>query len=83
MPANSVKDHLSIVICGHVESCTSTTTGRLLFELGGIPEREFEKLKATAPAADPGNKFCQKIEKKLKSGKFRPCEVYVTPPYNN
>jgi elongation factor 1-alpha len=26
----------------------STTTGRLIFELGGIPEREVEKLKAEA-----------------------------------
>jgi hypothetical protein len=30
------KEHLSIVICGHVDSGKSTTTGRLLFELGGI-----------------------------------------------
>ena len=42
------KQHLSIVICGHVDSGKSTTTGRLLFELGGIPEREMEKLKAEA-----------------------------------
>jgi len=42
------KTHLSIVICGHVDSGKSTTTGRLLFELGGIPERELEKLKAEA-----------------------------------
>eukprot|EP00916_Digyalum_oweni_P017996 GHVL01030063.1.p1 GENE.GHVL01030063.1~~GHVL01030063.1.p1 ORF type:complete len:463 (+),score=92.06 GHVL01030063.1:73-1461(+) len=42
------KHHLSIVICGHVDSGKSTTTGRLLFELGGIPERELEKLKAEA-----------------------------------
>jgi len=42
------KAHLSIVICGHVDSGKSTTTGRLLFELGGIPEREMEKLKAEA-----------------------------------
>ena len=28
----------------------STTTGRLIFELGGIPERELEKLKAEADA---------------------------------
>merc|ERR1712134_227409 len=41
-------EHLSIVICGHVDSGKSTTTGRLLFELGGIPERELEKLKAEA-----------------------------------
>ena len=39
---------MSIVICGHVDSGKSTTTGRLLFELGGIPEREMEKLKAEA-----------------------------------
>lgn len=44
------KDHLSIVICGHVDSGKSTTTGRLLFELGGIPERELEKLKEEAAA---------------------------------
>ena len=44
------KEHLSIVICGHVDSGKSTTTGRLLFELGGIPERELEKLRAEADA---------------------------------
>ncbi|XRB10620.1 elongation factor 1-alpha [Pseudoscourfieldia marina] len=44
------KTHMSIVICGHVDSGKSTTTGRLLFELGGIPEREMEKLKAEADA---------------------------------
>jgi len=48
MPANSEKEHLSIVICGHVDSGKSTTTGRLIFELGGIPERELEKLKQEA-----------------------------------
>merc|ERR1712017_56030 len=45
---SSEKEHLSIVICGHVDSGKSTTTGRLLFELGGIPERELEKLKQEA-----------------------------------
>jgi len=44
MVANSEKEHLSIVICGHVDSGKSTTTGRLIFELGGLPERELEKL---------------------------------------
>merc|ERR1711907_585506 len=48
MTANSDKEHLSIVICGHVDSGKSTTTGQLLFMLGGIPERELEKLKAEA-----------------------------------
>eukprot|EP01135_Chromosphaera_perkinsii_P005738 Nk52_evm38s359 gene=Nk52_evmTU38s359 len=44
----AAKEHLSIVICGHVDSGKSTTTGRLLFELGGIPEREMDKLKQEA-----------------------------------
>mgnify|MGYP002712079817 FL=1 len=42
------KEHLSIVICGHVDSGKSTTTGHLLFELGGISERDMEKLKKEA-----------------------------------
>ncbi|OZJ04966.1 hypothetical protein BZG36_01739 [Bifiguratus adelaidae] len=46
--ATNNKTHLSIVICGHVDSGKSTTTGRLLFELGGISEREMEKLKQEA-----------------------------------
>jgi elongation factor 1-alpha len=42
------KGHVSIVICGHVDSGKSTTTGRLLYELGGIDERELAKLKQEA-----------------------------------
>jgi len=39
---------MSIVICGHVDSGKSTTTGHLLFELGGISDRELDKLKQEA-----------------------------------
>jgi elongation factor 1-alpha len=46
--AESKKKHVSVVICGHVDAGKSTTTGRLIFELGGIAEREMEKLKAEA-----------------------------------
>jgi len=52
---SSEKDHLSIVICGHVDSGKSTTTGRLLFELGGLPERELEKLKQEAERLGKGS----------------------------
>jgi len=38
------------VICGHVDAGKSTTTGRLIYELGGLPEREMEKLRAEADA---------------------------------
>jgi len=42
------KQHISIVVCGHVDAGKSTTTGRLIFELGGIPEREMVKLREEA-----------------------------------
>merc|ERR1712066_720005 len=52
---DSEKQHMSIVICGHVDSGKSTTTGRLLFELGGVEEREMEKLKALAEELGKGS----------------------------
>lgn len=48
MSDETQKQHVSIVICGHVDSGKSTTTGRLLYELGGINEREMEKLRKEA-----------------------------------
>lgn len=49
------KSHVSVVIAGHVDAGKSTTTGRLLFELGGISEREMEKLKAEAEKMGKGS----------------------------
>jgi elongation factor 1-alpha len=49
------KQHVSIVVCGHVDAGKSTTTGRLFFELNGIAEREMEKLKAEADALGKGS----------------------------
>merc|ERR1712078_551390 len=54
-PSMTEKKHLSVVICGHVDSGKSTTTGRLLFELGGIPEREMTKLKEEAERIGKGS----------------------------
>jgi len=50
MAEDSGKPHVSIAVCGHVDSGKSTTTGRLIFELGGIPEREMAKLREEAAA---------------------------------
>jgi elongation factor 1-alpha len=49
------KQHMSIVICGHVDAGKSTTTGRLIFELGGISEREVVKLKEEADKLGKGS----------------------------
>jgi len=48
MSAAEGKKHVSVVIAGHVDSGKSTTTGHLLFKLGGISEREMTKLKEEA-----------------------------------
>jgi len=42
------KEHLSLVVCGHVDAGKSTTCGHLIFKQGGISAREMEKLNATA-----------------------------------
>lgn len=44
------KEHLGIVIVGHVDAGKSTTTGHLLFKLGGMSERELDKLRQEASA---------------------------------
>jgi elongation factor 1-alpha len=46
--SESGKEHLSIVVCGHVDAGKSTTCGHLIFKCGGIPEREMTKLQETA-----------------------------------
>ena len=40
--------HILVTVSLTLSLPSGTTTGRLLFELGGIPEREMEKLKAEA-----------------------------------
>merc|ERR1712188_227500 len=49
------KEHVSIAICGHVDSGKSTTTGRLIFDLGGVSEREMQKLKDEAEKLGKGS----------------------------
>jgi len=44
------KKHLGIVVVGHVDAGKSTTTGHLMFKLGGIGERDLVKLQAEADA---------------------------------
>ncbi|CAJ1386400.1 unnamed protein product [Effrenium voratum] len=42
------KPHLSVVIAGHADSGKSTAVGRLIYDLGGLPEREMDKLRRDA-----------------------------------
>lgn len=42
------KFHLSLVVAGHVDAGKSTTVGHLIFNLGGISDREMRKLQNEA-----------------------------------
>ena len=42
------KVHLNIVVIGHVDSGKSTTTGHLIYKLGGIDKRVIEKFEKEA-----------------------------------
>ena len=42
------KEHMSLVVIGHVDSGKSTTTGHLIYKLGGIDERTLAKLEERA-----------------------------------
>jgi len=50
MAEETKKEHISLVVVGTVDSGKSTSSARLLFELGGISDRELDKLKAEAKA---------------------------------
>merc|ERR1719327_2255203 len=53
--ATGGKPHVGIVIVGHVDAGKSTTTGHLLFELGGMSDRELEKLQKEASDQGKGS----------------------------
>jgi len=53
--ASEDKKHLGIVVVGHVDAGKSTTTGHLMFKLGGINERDMEKLQKEADALGKGS----------------------------
>lgn len=45
------KELLSLVVIGHVDSGKSTTTGRLIYELGGIAKHDLAKYEKKANGA--------------------------------
>ena len=49
------KEHMSLVVIGHVDSGKSTTTGHLIYKLGGIDERTLAKLEEKAIELNKGS----------------------------
>ena len=42
------KNHINLVVIGHVDSGKSTTTGHLIYKCGGIDKRTIEKFEKEA-----------------------------------
>jgi elongation factor 1-alpha len=49
------KEHLNLVIIGHVDAGKSTTTGHLLIETGAVTDREMREMEAEADKLDKGS----------------------------
>ncbi len=48
------KEHLNLVVIGHIDHGKSTTVGRLLFDSGSVSEQEMRKLKEMATSLGKG-----------------------------
>merc|ERR1712127_435473 len=59
-----VKQHLSIVVIGHVDAGKSTSTGHLIYKCGGIDKRTIEKFeKESAEAGKSSFKYAWVLDK--------------------
>jgi elongation factor 1-alpha len=65
------KQHISIVVIGHVDSGKSTTTGHLIFKCGGIDKRVIEKFEKEAAELGKGSFKYAWVLDKLKAERER------------
>ncbi|XP_074505885.1 elongation factor 1-alpha-like [Sebastes fasciatus] len=65
------KTHINIVVIGHVDSGKSTTTGHLIYKLGGIDKRTIEKFEKEATEMGKGSFKYAWVMDKLKSERER------------
>lgn len=81
------KPHISLVVIGHVDSGKSTTTGHLIYKLGGIDKRTIEKFeKESAEMGKSSFKYAWVLDK-LKAERERGITIdialwkFETPKY--
>ena len=65
------KQHLSLVVIGHVDSGKSTTTGHLIYKCGGIDKRTIEKFEKEAAESGKGSFKYAWVMDKLKAERER------------
>jgi elongation factor 1-alpha len=81
------KTHINIVVIGHVDSGKSTTTGHLIYKLGGIDKRTIEKFEKEAQEMGKGSFKYAWVLDKLKAERERGITIdialwkFETPKY--
>jgi len=65
------KEHVNLVVVGHVDSGKSTTTGHLIFKCGGIDKRTIEKFEKEAAEMGKGSFKYAWVLDKLKAERER------------
>jgi elongation factor 1-alpha len=82
------KQHISLVVIGHVDAGKSTTTGHLIYKLGGIDKRTLEKFEKEAQEKGKGSFKYAWVMDKLKAERERGITIdialwkFETPKYN-
>lgn len=81
------KEHINLVVIGHVDSGKSTTTGHLIYKLGGIDQRTIEKFEKEANEMGKGSFKYAWVLDKLKAERERGITIdialwnFFTPRY--
>jgi elongation factor 1-alpha len=81
------KQHISLVVIGHVDAGKSTTTGHLIYKLGGIDKRTLEKFEKEAQEKGKGSFKYAWVMDKLKAERERGITIdialwkFETPKY--
>jgi elongation factor 1-alpha len=72
------KDHVNLVVIGHVDSGKSTSTGHLIYLCGGIDERTIEKFQKEANEIGKGSFAFAWVLDKLKAERDRGITINIT-----
>jgi len=81
------KNHINLVVIGHVDSGKSTTTGHLIYKCGGIDKRTIEKFEKEAAEMGKGSFKYAWVLDKLKAERERGITIdialwkFETPKY--
>jgi len=72
------KTHVNVVVIGHVDAGKSTTTGHLIYKLGGIDKRALEKLEQEAEAIGKKSFKYAWVMDKVKSSRERGMTIDIS-----